>query len=108
MTAIGSGSPAASLGRGVNIVTTRANDAFDGWPGHTWRLSEMELFADLATEALDRIAMAAPMREVARGSLVYGPVGGSDVLFILKRGRVRPWTGTAEFGCSGPRPTGGP
>lgn len=96
MTAIGSRFPAASLGREVNIVTTRTNDAFDGWLGHTWRLSEMELFADLATEDLDRIAMAAPMRQVARGSLVYGPVGGSDVLFILKRGRVRLFRSTAD------------
>lgn len=55
----------------------------------TWRLSEMELFADLSPQEMERIADAAPMRPVERGALVYSPHRPVEILFILKKGRVR-------------------
>ncbi|MBI3687531.1 MAG: Crp/Fnr family transcriptional regulator [Actinobacteria bacterium] len=60
-----------------------------GDQGRTWQLSEMDLFADLSAEEMRRIADAAPMREVRRGALLYGPHRPVEVLFILKKGRVR-------------------
>jgi CRP/FNR family cyclic AMP-dependent transcriptional regulator len=56
---------------------------------HTWRLSEMDLFADLSLQEMQRIADAAPMRPVERGALVYSPHRPVEILFILKKGRVR-------------------
>ncbi|MBK7621689.1 MAG: Crp/Fnr family transcriptional regulator [Kineosporiaceae bacterium] len=55
----------------------------------TRRPSEMDLFADLSAAEMQAIADAAPMREVARGALLYGMQRRTEVLFILKRGRVR-------------------
>lgn len=55
----------------------------------TWRLSEMDLFADLSQQEMEAIAAAAPMREVARGALLYAPHRPAEVLFIVKKGRVR-------------------
>jgi CRP-like cAMP-binding protein len=54
-----------------------------------WRLSEMDLFADLSDAEMQAIADAAPMREVARGALLYAPHRPVEVLFIVKAGRVR-------------------
>jgi CRP/FNR family cyclic AMP-dependent transcriptional regulator len=69
--------------------TPQGTDVLDPWFERTWRLSEMELFADLSAGEVDAIGSVAPMREVARGSLLYGRLAGAEVLFILKRGRVR-------------------
>lgn len=55
----------------------------------TWRLSEIDLFADLSAEEMQRIADAAPMRAVDHGTLLYAPHRPVEILFILKRGRVR-------------------
>ena len=58
-------------------------------PADTWQLSELDLFADLSASEMRRISDAAPMRAVRRGALVYAPHRPIEVLFILKRGRVR-------------------
>lgn len=54
-----------------------------------WRLSEMQLFADLDETETAAIAAAAPMREVARGELLAGPHRPVEILYIVKGGRVR-------------------
>lgn len=54
-----------------------------------WQLSEMDLFADLSEAEMQAIADAAPMRQVARGTLVYSPSRPVELLFIVKAGRVR-------------------
>jgi CRP/FNR family cyclic AMP-dependent transcriptional regulator len=38
---------------------------------------------------MQRITYSAPMREVATGTLLISPDPGNEVLFILKKGRVR-------------------
>ncbi|WP_198954539.1 Crp/Fnr family transcriptional regulator [Kineosporia sp. R_H_3] len=66
---------------------SRARDVVD--VARAWRLSEMDLFADLSDAEMQAIAEAAPMREVPRGALLYAPHRPVDVLFIVKAGRVR-------------------
>jgi len=61
-----------------------------------WRLSELDLFADLTQDEMDRIGAAAPMRQVGRGELLYGPHRPAEVLFILKAGRVRLYRTAAD------------
>jgi CRP-like cAMP-binding protein len=58
-------------------------------PASTWRLSEMDLFADFSPAELELVAAAAPMRSVSRGALLYAPHRPLEVLYIVKRGRVR-------------------
>lgn len=55
----------------------------------TWQLSEIDLFADLSAAEMQAIADAAPMRRVARGTIVHSPVRPVDLLHIVKEGRVR-------------------
>lgn len=64
---------------------------FPGWSdqGRTWRLSEFDIFRDLTEEEMEGIARSAPMREVAFGALLISPDLHGEVLFILKKGRVR-------------------
>lgn len=61
-----------------------------------WRLSELDLFADLSPEEMQRIAEAAPMRPVERGALVYAPHRPLEILFIVKKGRVRLYRTAAD------------
>lgn len=65
----------------------------------TWRLSEMDLFADLSEAEMQAIADAAPMRKVDRGALLYAPHRPVEVLYIVKQGRVRVYR-TASDGRS--------
>ncbi|MBI1352341.1 MAG: cyclic nucleotide-binding domain-containing protein [Actinomycetales bacterium] len=58
-------------------------------PARVWRLSEFDIFRDLSPEEMDGIARSAPMREVSLGTLLISPGQASEVLFILKKGRVR-------------------
>jgi CRP/FNR family transcriptional regulator, cyclic AMP receptor protein len=69
----------------------RATGAPDPWTdaGRVWRLSEFDIFRDLSPQEMEGIASSAPMREVALGTLLISPEQGSEVLFILKKGRVR-------------------
>ena len=57
--------------------------------GRVWRLSEFDIFRDLSEREMDGIARSAPMREVAMGTVLISPDQGGEVLFILKKGRVR-------------------
>ncbi len=54
-----------------------------------WVLREFDLFRDLSDEEVGRIGRAAPMRELPAGQLLYSPDRPAEVLFILKRGRIR-------------------
>ncbi|MGD9954563.1 MAG: Crp/Fnr family transcriptional regulator [Candidatus Nanopelagicales bacterium] len=64
-------------------------------PGQ-WRLSEVDIFCDLPPQDMERISASAPMREVPAGTLLLRPGQGNEVLFILKRGRVRLYRVTAD------------
>ncbi|MFN8172199.1 MAG: Crp/Fnr family transcriptional regulator [Candidatus Nanopelagicales bacterium] len=66
-------------------------------PGRTWRLSEVDIFRDLTMKDMDRITASAPMREVAAGTVLISPDRTNEVLFILKKGRVR----TYRLGADG-------
>ncbi len=52
-------------------------------------LSEVDIFRDLSPEEIDVLGKYAPMREVGAGTLFYSPLDPTEVLFILKAGRVR-------------------
>lgn len=55
----------------------------------TWCITEVDIFCDLSAVELDAIAAAAPMRTFTTGDLLYSPNNPTELLFILKRGRVR-------------------
>jgi CRP-like cAMP-binding protein len=52
-------------------------------------LDETEILRDLDRRERASIAARAPMRALPRGSLVWSPAGGVEVLYIVKSGRVR-------------------
>jgi len=52
-------------------------------------LAEVDIFADLTEAEMTAIAQAAPMRTYAPGEMLFTPHQPVEVLFILKRGRVR-------------------
>jgi CRP/FNR family transcriptional regulator, cyclic AMP receptor protein len=54
-----------------------------------WVLREFDLFRDLTDAEVDRIGDAAPMRQLPAGQLLYSPDRPTEVLFILKQGRIR-------------------
>ena len=62
-----------------------------GWtlPDKVWRLSEVDIFRDLGVAEVEGIAQSAQMKEVSAGSLLISPNQANEVLFILKKGRVR-------------------
>ncbi|KUO14546.1 cyclic nucleotide-binding protein [Streptomyces dysideae] len=69
----------------------------DGTIGErTWCLSEVDIFRDLSEREMDAIAAAAPMKTYAAGEMLYVPQEPCEVLFILKRGRVRVFRVSAE------------
>jgi CRP-like cAMP-binding protein len=55
----------------------------------TWCVSEVDIFRDLSEAEMDDISAAAPMKTYGAGELLYAPAQASEVLFILKKGRVR-------------------
>lgn len=55
----------------------------------TWCISEVDIFRDLSEREMDAIAAAAPMKTYNAGELLHSPAQPSEVLFILKKGRVR-------------------
>ncbi|UQA90875.1 Crp/Fnr family transcriptional regulator [Streptomyces halobius] len=55
----------------------------------TWCLSEVDIFRDLNEQEMAAIAEAAPMKTYAAGEMLYIPEQPCEVLFILKRGRIR-------------------
>lgn len=54
-----------------------------------WCLSEVYIFQDLSENELNAIAARAPMQTVEAGTVLYTPDQEIEVLFILKKGRVR-------------------
>jgi hypothetical protein len=58
-------------------------------PDRTWCMSEVDIFADLDEAEMDAMAAAAPMKTYPVGALIYTPHQPIEVLFILKRGRIR-------------------
>jgi CRP-like cAMP-binding protein len=61
----------------------------EGANGGLWCLSEVDIFRDLSAPEMDAIARAAPMRSCTAGEILYSPDRPMEMLFILKRGRVR-------------------
>ncbi|MFG2836027.1 Crp/Fnr family transcriptional regulator [Streptomyces zaomyceticus] len=55
----------------------------------TWCLAEVDIFCDLSEQEMEAIAAAAPMKTYHAGEILYSPTQPSEVLFILKKGRVR-------------------
>lgn len=64
-------------------------DRMEGADGGPWCLSEGAIFWDLSPTEIDAIAAAAPMRTCTAGEILYSPHQPVEMLFILKRGRVR-------------------
>lgn len=56
---------------------------------HTMILREFDLFQDLNDEEMVFINQAAPMSKLATGQTLYSPLRPTEVLFILKSGRIR-------------------
>jgi CRP/FNR family transcriptional regulator, cyclic AMP receptor protein len=52
-------------------------------------LKDVDIFQDLSPEEVDILGQRAPMRQVAAGTIFYSPLEPTEVLFILKAGRVR-------------------
>ena len=52
-------------------------------------LNEVEILRDLDRHEMESIAARAAMRVLQRGSLVWSPSDGREVLYIVKSGRVR-------------------
>ncbi|UGY91485.1 Crp/Fnr family transcriptional regulator [Streptomyces gobiensis] len=55
----------------------------------TWCMSEVDIFCDLNEREMDAISAAAPMKNYSAGEMLHSPQQPCEVLFILKRGRVR-------------------
>ncbi|MDP9373585.1 MAG: Crp/Fnr family transcriptional regulator [Chloroflexota bacterium] len=52
-------------------------------------LSDVDIFRDLAPAEIEALGRRAPMRTVPAGTIFYSPEEPSEVLFILKAGKVR-------------------
>ncbi|MBW1598217.1 Crp/Fnr family transcriptional regulator [Streptomyces sp. JJ38] len=62
----------------------------------TWCVSEVDIFRDLDDAEMAAIAAAAPMKTYSAGEILHSPQQPSEILFILKRGRVRIFRVSAE------------
>ncbi|KOV70056.1 cyclic nucleotide-binding protein [Streptomyces sp. AS58] len=62
----------------------------------TWCLAEVDIFCDLSEPEMAAIAAAAPMKTYHAGEILYSPTQPSEVLFILKKGRVRVFRVSAD------------
>jgi CRP-like cAMP-binding protein len=52
-------------------------------------LQAVDIFRDLSHSEVERLSRSAPMRRVPTGTIFYSPEQSTEVLFILKEGRVR-------------------
>jgi CRP-like cAMP-binding protein len=52
-------------------------------------LSEVAIFQDLSLEDMAELARNAPMKQVDAGTIFHSPEDSAEVLFILKKGRVK-------------------
>ena len=59
-------------------------------------LSEVTIFQDLSADEMAALARAAPMKVVEAGTIFYSPEDPAEVLFILKKGRVKLYQLTAD------------
>ena len=59
-------------------------------------LSEVAIFQDLSAEQMEALGRAAPMRQVEAGTTFHGPGDPTEVVFILKKGRVKVYQLSAE------------
>ncbi|MGW0916796.1 Crp/Fnr family transcriptional regulator [Streptomyces sp. NPDC002784] len=62
----------------------------------TWCISEVDIFRDLSEREMEAIAAAAPMKTYNAGEILYSPSQPSEVLFILKKGRIRVFRVSAD------------
>lgn len=58
-------------------------------PSKQQYLSTIDIFCDLTRQEVEEIGSRTAMREVPAGTIVYTPAQTQEVLFILKKGRVR-------------------
>jgi len=59
-------------------------------------LSEVVIFQDLSPNEMAELARILPMREVKPGTVFYSPEDSAEVLFILKKGRVKIYQHTPD------------
>jgi CRP-like cAMP-binding protein len=52
-------------------------------------LREVELFQDLTSDEVEALGERMPLKEVEAGTVFYSPQEPTEVLFLLKQGRVR-------------------
>ncbi|AYV26458.1 cAMP receptor protein [Streptomyces sp. ADI95-16] len=83
----GAAPPPWAPGRREDIGRMRESRHEDA--DRTWCLSEVDIFCDLNEPEMAAIADAAPMRTYTAGEMLYSPPQPCEVLFILKRGRIR-------------------
>ena len=82
-------SPPGGNGRTPELPTPRVKAEY---------LSLIDIFRELPTDEITRLAVDLPMRTYSPGAVIYAPGEQSDVLFLLKRGTPPPCTT-----CSGSR-----
>ncbi|MCQ6556844.1 hypothetical protein NPS70_27190 [Streptomyces sp. C10-9-1] len=63
--------------------------ASDDEAERTWCPAEVDIFCDLNGQEMEAIAAAAPMKSYYAGEILYSPTQPSEVLSILKKGRIR-------------------
>ncbi len=90
----GAAPPPWAPGRREDIGRMRENHQEDA--DRTWCLSEVDVFCDLSEPEMAAIAEAAPMKTYTAGEILYSPPQLCEVLFILKRGRIRVFRVSAE------------
>ena len=73
----------------------RANGQADGGQ-RLVLLSKIDILAGLSEPEMNRIVDAAPARTYQAGELLYTPHRPVEVLFLLKRGRIRVFRGSPE------------
>jgi CRP-like cAMP-binding protein len=54
-----------------------------------WHLEQINLFRDLSKEDLERVDRVSTMKSMEKGKYIYFPEDPSNVVFLLKRGRVK-------------------
>ncbi|MCP3821597.1 Crp/Fnr family transcriptional regulator [Streptomyces sp. A3M-1-3] len=75
----------------IDAGTDAAGDA-----DKTWCMAEVDIFCDLNEQEMEAIATAAPMKTYNAGEILYSPAQPSEVLFILKKGRIRVFRVSAD------------
>ncbi|WP_262508573.1 Crp/Fnr family transcriptional regulator [Streptomyces spongiicola] len=75
---------------------THAYTDSDGGGQGTWCMAEVDIFCDLSEQEMAAIAEAAPMKTYGAGEILHSPDQPSEVLFILKKGRVRVFRVSAD------------